>query len=77
MMTKWYIHSYHMIIKQFKAMLHVMDVMGLVVTYVEVTFFQYHTLLFIAMWPMSISDMIHYAHLLGVIVLALYFIFWL
>ena len=45
-------------------MLHVMDVMGLVVTYVEVTFFQYHTFLFTAILPMSIPDMHHYAHLL-------------
>ena len=28
MTTKWYIHSYHMIIEWFKAMLHIMDVMG-------------------------------------------------
>ena len=27
MTVKWYIHSYHMIIEQFKAMLHIMDVM--------------------------------------------------
>ena len=47
-MTKWYIHSYHNILEQFKAMFHIMDVMGPVVTYVEVTFFQYHTFLFIA-----------------------------
>ena len=45
-------------------MLHVMDVMGLVITYVEVTFFQYHTFLFIAIWPMLIRDMKHYAQLL-------------
>ena len=46
-------------------MLHVMDVLGPVVTYVEVTFFQYHTFLFIAIWPMLIrADMHHYAHLL-------------
>ena len=64
MMTKWYSHSYHMILEQFKAMLHVMDVMGLVVTYVEVTLFQYHTFLFITIWPMSIRDMDHYTHLL-------------
>ena len=51
-----------------------MDVMGPVVTYVEVTFFQDHMFLFIAIWPMSISDMDHYAHLLWVIVLTLYFI---
>ena len=41
-----------------------MDVTGLVVTYVEVTFFKYHMFLFIAIWPMSIHDMHHYAHLL-------------
>ena len=64
MMKTWYIHSYHMIIEQFKSILHVMDVMGPVVTYVEVNFFQYHTFLFIAIYPMSISDMDHYAHLL-------------
>ncbi len=77
MTIKWYIHSYHMIIEQFKAVLHVMDVMGPVVTYVEVTFFHYHTFLFSAIWPMLISDMDHYAHLLRVIVLTLYFILWL
>ena len=59
MEKKWFFHSYHMIIKQFKSMLHVMDVMGPIATYVEVTFFQYHTFLFIAIWPMSISDMDH------------------
>ena len=53
-----------MIIEQFIAMLHVMDVMGLVNTYVEVTFFQNHTFLFILMWTMSISDMDHYDHML-------------
>ena len=58
-------------------MLHVMDVMGLVVTYVEVTFFQYHMFLFIAIWPMSICHMDHYAHMLWVIVFTLYFILWL
>ena len=77
MTTKWYIHSYHMIIESFKAILHIMDVMGLVVTYVELTFFQYYTFLFIVIWPMSICDMDHYAHLLWVIVLNLYFILWL
>ena len=45
-------------------MLHVMDVMGLILTYVEVNFFQYHRFLFIAIWPMSIRNMDHYAHLL-------------
>ena len=45
-------------------MLHVMDVIGLVITYVEVTLFQYHTFLFIAIFPMLIRDMHHYAHLL-------------
>ena len=54
-----------------------MDVMGPVVTYVEVNFFQYHMFLFIAVWPMLISDMDHYAHLLWVIVLTLNFILWL
>ena len=53
-----------MIIKQLKEMLHIMDVMGLVITYVELSFFQYHTFIFIAIWPMSISNMDHYAHLL-------------
>ena len=64
MTIKWYIHNYHMIIKQFKTMLHVMDVMGPVITYVEVTFFQYNTFLFIAILSMLICDMHHYAHLL-------------
>ena len=53
-----------------------MDVMGIVVTYVEVNLFQYHMFLFIAIYPMSISDMDHYAHLLWVIVMTLYFILW-
>ena len=64
MMTKWYSHSYHMILEQFKAMLDVMDVMGPVVTYVEVNLFQYHMFLFIFICPMSICDMGHYAYLL-------------
>ena len=38
-------------------MFHIMDVMGPVVTYIEVTLFQYHTFVFIAIWPMSISYM--------------------
>ena len=58
-------------------MMHVMDVMGLVVSYLEVTFFQYHTFVFIAIWPMLIRDIDHYAHLLRVIVLTLYLILWL
>ena len=64
MMIFFYIHSYHMIIEQFKAMLHVMDIMGYDITCIEVTFFQYHTFLFIAICPTLISDMDHYAHLL-------------
>ena len=58
-------------------MLHVMDIMGPVVTYVEVTFVKYHTFLFIAILPMLICDMHHYAHLIWVIVLTLYIILWL
>ena len=54
-----------------------MDVMGPVVTFVEVTFFQYHKFLFIAIWPMLIRDMDYYVDLLWVIVLNLYFILWL
>ena len=38
-------------------MLHIMDVMGMVFTYVEVTL--YHTFLFIAIFPMPIHDMHH------------------
>ena len=53
-----------MIIKPFKALLHAINVMSLVVTYVEVIFFQYHMFIFIAIWPMSITNMDHFAHLL-------------
>ena len=64
MMNFFYVHSYHMIIEQFKAMSHVMDIMCYVITCIEVTSFQYHTFLFIDIYPTSISDMDHYAHLL-------------
>ena len=42
-------------------MLQVMNFMGPVITYVEVTLFKYHMFLFITIYPMSISDMEHYA----------------
>jgi hypothetical protein len=64
MLTKWYTHSNQPIIEQLKTMLHIMEVVGLIITYVEDTFHQYHMPLFATIYPMLVSDMEHYAHLI-------------
>ena len=77
MSTKWYIPSCQLIIEQLEVVLHIMDVVGSIITYIEVNLFKYHPLLFTTTWTMPISDMYHYAHLIWMIVLTLYLIFWL
>lgn len=57
-------HADQPIIKQLKVVLYITKIVGSVITYVEVNFLQYHPLFFNAIWPMLVSNMDHYAHLI-------------
>jgi hypothetical protein len=46
MLMKMYTQSNQLIIKQLKEVLHIIKIMGSIITYKEVTFFQYHLILF-------------------------------
>ena len=58
-------------------MLHIMQIMASVITYVKVCLLLYYPIVNVALRAMPIRNMYHDANLVGMVVLTLNFILWL